>query len=87
MPEPAAPGAKRRVTQTSAAVQQGVQINGAQGDQLRIAANAEMAWSLTHVNSTTARPAAMAKASTTARDSHWRQSERSSRTAEMKSGS
>lgn len=35
MPEPVAPGAKRRVSQTMAAVQAGVQISGVQRDKVR----------------------------------------------------
>ena len=61
MPEPAAPGAKRRVAQTMAAVQAGVQSSTAQPPcQCSNCSNSPKAPSAISVNTTTLRPEAMA---------------------------
>ena len=73
MPEPAAPGAKRRVAQTMAAVQAGVHSSTAQPPcQCNRRSNRPKAPSASSVNATTLRPEAMAYASTMARSAHCR---------------
>jgi len=60
MPEPAAPGAKRRVSHTTPAVQAVVHRSGVSGCSARMRANASCATSQSLENATTDRPAAAA---------------------------
>ncbi len=82
IPDPAVPGATRKVSQTTAAVQAGVQSNGAHQAFPSSTLNHSSATSLIQVRSTTVRPANAANASTSARVAHGRQSLSSLRTEE-----
>ena len=81
MPEPAAPGAQRRVSQTMAAVLSGIHSSGSQPAMATRLLNSCSARSDIQVKTTTVRPAAAAKASTSARVTQRRQSENSWRMA------
>ena len=74
MPEPAAPGTQRRVSQTMAAVEAGTHSSGAHQWLTRTWVKCSKASSVIQVKATTVSPASAAKASTRPRPVHRRQS-------------
>ena len=89
MPEPAAPGAKRRVSHTSSAVSTGVHSSmshGPSGPELRICSCRWLAASHSRVTPTTEAPVATAAASTIARSTQARPARTSRCRLRQKSG-
>ncbi len=85
MPEPAAPGTNRRVSQTMPAASRGVHSSGNHQPMLRRSWKMLNACSASAVNATMTRPEATASATTTARAHQVRQSENSVRIARRQS--
>ena len=82
MPDPAAPGANRRVSHTMAAVEAGIQSMGPHQNAFSKVTKCSNACSVIQVKATTVKPASAAKARTTPRPAHKRQSYSSSWMAE-----